>query len=62
MKVLNCDFCDKEINQGEFIAVLAKSPTKDYVGRTDLIIKKWVSATDGSIYCRNCFDNKFESN
>lgn len=61
MKKLYCDSCDREINPGEFMAVLAKTPTKYYVGRTDSIIKKWVKKTDGTIYCKKCFENKFES-
>lgn len=61
MEKFNCDFCSKQIRPGEFMAVLAKSSTKDYVGRTDAIIKKWVKSTEGVIYCKECFENKFES-
>lgn len=61
MKKFNCDACGKEITSGEFMAVIAKSPTKDHVGRTDAILKKWVKTTDGVIYCEKCFENKFES-
>lgn len=61
MKKFNCDSCGKENRPGEFMAVLGKSPTKDYVGRTDAIIKKWVKSTDGVIHCKECFENKFET-
>ena len=56
MKKLNCNSCGREIKPGEFMAVLAKSPTKEYVGRIDSIINKWVKTTDGAIYCRECFE------
>ncbi|GAB4074919.1 hypothetical protein GCM10028778_24220 [Barrientosiimonas marina] len=58
---MKCDACGREIKPNEFMAVLAKFPEKDHVGRTDAIIKKWVKTTDGAIYCKACFENKFGS-
>lgn len=57
---MKCDSCGKEIDPGEYMAVIAKAPTKGYVGNTDAIIKKWVKASDGTIYCKECFERKFE--
>lgn len=62
MNKLNCDSCGSGIKPGEFMAVLADYPKKEFVGRTDAIIKKWVKTTDGVIYCKGCFESKFESN
>lgn len=56
---MKCVACGSEIKPNEFMAVLAKSPTKNHVGRTDTIIKNWVTSTDGAIYCKECFENKF---
>lgn len=56
---MKCNSCGRDIKPGEFMAVLATSPTKDHVGRTDAIIKKWVETTDGAIYCKECFESKF---
>jgi hypothetical protein len=58
---MKCDACGREIKPGEFMAVLAKSPTKYRVGATDAIIKNWVKTTDGDIYCEQCFENRFDS-
>lgn len=55
---MKCHSCSEDIKPGAFMAVLAKSPTKGNVGRTDAIIKKWVKTTDGVIYCEDCFENK----
>lgn len=57
-----CDSCGREIEPGEFMAVLAKAPTKGYVGRTETIINEWVKIDDGKIYCKECFEGRYKSN
>jgi len=56
---MKCNACNRDIKPGESVAVLAKSPTKNHVGRTDAIIEKWVKTTGGAIYCQDCFENKW---
>jgi len=58
MKEVHCDYCKKVFRPGEFMAVLATFPTKNVVGRTDVIIRQWIKKAGGTVYCKECFENK----
>lgn len=51
--------CETEIKPGEFVAVLANAPAKEYVSSTKAILYKWIEQTDGSVYCEKCFDKSY---
>lgn len=59
-KKFTCHHCKAEIPAGEFMAVLAKAPKKEYVSSTNAVIRKWIKQTDGVTYCQTCFDNKYK--
>jgi hypothetical protein len=48
-----CDECKRSLEEGEFIAVIGKTPSTGLsmpLGRADAILKKV-----GNIYCEHCF-------
>lgn len=54
-----CDDCKRQLEKGEFIAVIGKTPSMGLSmpgGRTDVIFK-----IVGKIYCEHCFKKRFES-
>jgi hypothetical protein len=56
-KIYKCDFCNREIKENEFIAVLGKAPPQGFsapIGRADAILDQI-----GEIYCRECFQERF---
>lgn len=59
-KKINCTICDTRIETGQFMAVIATSPEKEYVSSTISIINKWIKTSNGNIYCENCFNEKGE--
>ena len=51
-----CDDCKHQLEEGEFIAVIGKTPSTGIsmpVGRADAILKKV-----GNIYCEECFKKR----
>jgi len=59
-KKILCHRCQKEFEKGEFMAVIAKAPTKSYVSNTEAILEKWINTTDGKAYCQKCFNEAWE--
>jgi hypothetical protein len=52
-----CDFCNREIKENEFMAVLGKAPPQGLsapIGRADAILDQI-----GEIYCGECFQERF---
>ncbi len=53
-----CDDCNRQLEKGEFIAVIGNTPSTGLsmpTGRADSIFKKV-----GKIYCEQCFKKRFE--